>query len=228
MTSTAIVTPTITPPPLENGDKLTRIEFERRYSVMPRVKKAELIEGIVFMASPLHAKAHAEPHAQIMTWLGTYWAGTPNVQMLDNATVRLDADNEVQPDALLRIAVQGQSTISSDDYVEGAPELIVEIAASSASLDFNQKLNVYRRNQVQEYLVWRVYDEVLDWFYLDEGQYFPLTVNASGTLCSKIFPGLWLNPSALLSGNLAEVLTVLQQGLKSPDHQQFIQAKSQS
>ena len=154
-----------------------------------------------------------------MTWLGMYWAGTPNLQMLDNATVRLDTDNEVQPDALLRIEVKGQSTISSDDSVEGAPELIVEIAASSASLDFNQKLNIYRRNQVQEYLVWRFYDEVCDWFCLHEGKYLPLMVNSSGNFCSKIFLGLWLSLSALLSGNPAGVLTVLQQGLASPEYQ---------
>jgi Uma2 family endonuclease len=203
----------LTLPPLENGDKLTRHEFEQRYAAMPNVKKAELIEGLVCMASPLHAKAHAEPHAQIMTWLGTYSALSPNVQLLDNATVRLDSDNEVQPDALLRRQNNGQSMISEDDYVEGAPELIVEIAASSASIDLHQKLNVYRRNQVQEYLVWRVYDGELDWFSLREGKYIPLQPKETGVFCSAIFPGLWLAKPALLSGAVAEVLTVLQQGL---------------
>ena len=121
---------------------------------MPNHKKAELIEGIVYMASPLRITQHGEPHARIMTWLGYYWSSTPGIELGDNCTVRLDADNELQPDALLRIKNGGQSTISEDDYVEGAPELIVEIAASSVSLDVHQKLNVYRRNQVQEYLVW--------------------------------------------------------------------------
>ncbi len=158
-------------PPLESGDRLTRKEFERRYHAMPHVKKAELVEGMVFMASPLRAKGHGKPHAQIMTWLGTYEAATPGVEVLDNPTVRLDADNEPQPDALLRLEEGGTSTISTDDYVEGPPELIVEIAASSASLDLGDKRHVYRRNQVREYLVWRVYDQALDWFYLQEGQY---------------------------------------------------------
>ena len=123
--SQSTLTPTKTIPPLENGDLLTRIEFEQRYEQMPHVKKAELIEGIVYMASPLRITQHGEPHASIMTWLGFYKASTPNVQLGDNCTVHLDAENEPQPDALLRITVDGQSTISEDGYVEGAPELIV-------------------------------------------------------------------------------------------------------
>ncbi|MEQ8997250.1 MAG: Uma2 family endonuclease [Coleofasciculus sp. B1-GNL1-01] len=213
-------------PPLENGDKLTRIEFERRYHAMPQVKKAELIEGIVYMASPLRLRKHGEPHARIMTWLGNYWATTPGVGLADNTTVRLDTDNEPQPDALLRIEVGGQSCISDDDYVEGAPELIVEIAASTASIDLHDKLNVYRRNQVQEYLVWRVYDQQFDWFKLQEGTYIKLEPNENGIICSETFPGLWLKQSALLAGNLAKVLEIVQQGITTAEHQMFIKSLS--
>ena len=143
------------PLPLENGDRLTRGEFERRYAARPDLKKAELIEGVVYMPSPVRASSHAEPHAVILWWLGTYSASTPGVQVADNATVRLDLDNEPQPDALVRIDEEagGRSRISTDDYVEGAPELIVEIAASSAALDLHDKLRAYRRNGVQEYVV---------------------------------------------------------------------------
>ncbi len=137
MTFPRVITPSFIIPPLESGDKLTRAEFEQRYAAMPHVKKAELIEGTVYMASPLRITQHGDPHARIMAWLGVYWAATPGVQVGDNPTVRLDADNEPQPDALLRIEA-GQSTISEDGYVEGAPELIVEIAASSASLDLTK------------------------------------------------------------------------------------------
>lgn len=110
-------------PPLENGDRLTRSEFERRYHTMPDVKKADLIEGIVYMASPVRIRSHGKPHAYIMGWLATYESATLGVELADNTTVRLDADNEPQPDALLRIENGGQSRISEDDYVEGAPEL---------------------------------------------------------------------------------------------------------
>ncbi|MCL1465564.1 Uma2 family endonuclease [Argonema galeatum] len=215
-------------PPLENGDRLRRIEFERRYEAMPHIKKAELIEGVVYMASAVRAKRHGQPHAAIMACLGAYWIATPGVNLLDNATVRLDEDNEPQPDALLRIDVGGQSVISDDDYVEGAPELIVEIAASTASYDLHDKLKVYRRNGVQEYLVWRVYNKQLDWFKLSEGEYIHLEPNADGVICSQIFPGLWLAISALLEGNLAEVLSVLQKGLETDEHQEFVQRLSAS
>jgi len=220
MTSTKL-SPQVTIPRLENGDKLNRFEFEHRYSAMPDLKKAELIEGIVYMASPVRAKKHGKPHSRIMGWLIAYEAATPGVETLDNTTVRLDADNEPQPDAVLRLEQGGQSTISDDDYIEGAPELIVEIAASSVSIDLHQKLNVYRRNGVQEYLVWRVEQGKLDWFRLKAGDYVKLQPNSEGILCSVVFPGLWLDRAALLAGDLAKVLDVLQQGLASQDHQDF-------
>ncbi len=212
----------LTIPRLENGDKLTRTEFERRYQAMPHHQKAELIAGIVYMASPLRFESHAEPHAYVMGWLATYQAATPGVRLGDNPTVRLDADNEPQPDALLRIETGGQSRISEDDYIEGAPELIVEIAASTTSYDLHQKLTVYLRHQVQEYLVWRVYDHQFDWFRLNEGEYIQLEPNADGIICSQIFPGLWLDKAALLAGNLAKVLAVLQGGLSTAEHQEFV------
>jgi Uma2 family endonuclease len=219
--TTLTVTKTI--PPLENGDQLTRFEFEQRYQQMPHIKKAELIEGIVYMASPLRFTEHGEPHALIMAWLGAYWLATPGVNVGDNCTVRLDTENEPQPDALLRIMANGQSTISEDGYVEGAPELIVEIAASTASIDLHDKLKAYRRNQVQEYLVWRVYDGEFDWFRLREGKYIKLNPNQKGVISSEYFPGLWLDKSALITGDLVQLSVTLQEGLKTPEHQDFVQ-----
>jgi Uma2 family endonuclease len=219
--------PILTTQTLENGDKLTRAEFERRYQAMPNVKKAELIEGKVYMASPVRAKRHGKPHARIMGWLVTYEAVTLGVEVLDNATVRLDADNEPQPDALLRIESGGQSQLSEDDYIQGAPELIVEIAASTASYDLHEKRNVYRRNGVQEYLVWRIYDNQFDWFRLKQGEYVQLAPDADGVIRSQIFSGLWLDRVALLAGDLVQVLAVLQEGLSTPEHQEFVKKLKQ-
>ncbi|HFD38222.1 MAG TPA: Uma2 family endonuclease, partial [Anaerolineae bacterium] len=133
------------PPPLVHGDRLTRYEFERRYRAMPHVKEAELIEGVVYTPTPV-SNRHSQAHGQITTWLGIYCAATPGVHLNDNATVRLDLDNEPQPDALLRLdeTLGGRSRIGPDDYIEGAPELIAEIAASSASYDLHDKMNAYR------------------------------------------------------------------------------------
>lgn len=208
--------------PLENGDRLTRAEFERRYQTMPNLKKAELIEGVVYMGSPVRV-IHGQPHAQIMTWLGTYWTATPGIGLLDNTTVRLDADNEPQPDALLRIENGGQTIISEDGYLEGAPEFIAEVAASSAAYDLRDKLRAYRRNQVQEYLVWQVNDRKIDWFRLREGEYILLPSDETGVIKSEFFPGLWLAVSALIAGNLVEVQSVLQQGLATSEHQAFVE-----
>ncbi|MBW4523203.1 MAG: Uma2 family endonuclease [Scytolyngbya sp. HA4215-MV1] len=209
-------------PPLESGDRLSRAEFERRYHAMPHLKKAELIEGVVYVASPLRAQAHGSPHAHIICWLATYEAASPGVRCYDNPTVRLDGDNEPQPDAVLRLEQNGRSSISEDDYIEGSPELIVEVTASSASYDLHDKLRVYRRNGVQEYVVWRTYSQQIDWFYLQDGEYQSLTDGEQGIFCSRQFPGLWLASEALLSGNLGEVLRVLGQGIDSPEHEGFV------
>ena len=138
--------------------------------------------------------------------------------------MRLDLDNEPQPDALLRIDAEagGQSRLSADDYVEGAPELAVEIAASSASYDLHAKLNVYRRNGVSEYIVWRVLDGAVDWFILEDGEYRPLAPDSTGVVESARFPGLRLAVGALLAGEFAAVLAELQRGLDSPAHAAFV------
>lgn len=211
--------------PLENGDRLSRHEFERRYTAMPHLKKAELIEGVVYMASPVRHKSHGKPHAAIMAWLSDYWIATPGVDLGDNTTVRLDLDNEPQPDALLRIESGGRSRLSDDDYVEGAPELIVEIAASSANYDLHDKKRAYRRNSVQEYIVWQIFEHKLDWFSLQEGEYV-LLPDADGVVQSQVFPGLWLAVPALLAGNMVEVLAVLQSGLNSSQHADFMKRLS--
>jgi len=216
-------------PPLESGDRLSRTEFERRYTAMPQLKKAELIEGVVYVASPLHAQAHGKPHSSVITWLGVYSAATPKVGCYDAPTVRLDADNEPQPDAVLRLEQGGQSRISGDDYIEGAPELIVEIAASSASYDLHDKLQVYQRNGVQEYIVWRTYNQAIDWFYLEAGTYQTLVPGEEGVYRSRQFPGLWLASDRLLADDLAAVLQILQQGINTPEHQALVaQLKSLS
>ena len=222
MTTPGTITPAT--PPLEPGDHLTRDEFERRYEAMPQLQKAELIEGVVYMPSPVRWSQHAGPHADLITWLGVYRANTPGVRVGDSGTLRLDLENEPQPDAAMLIdpASGGRVQLSADDYVEGAPELVAEVAASSVAIDLNTKLRVYRRNNVREYLVWRVIDQAIDWFVLRQGQYDRLALNLAGLYQSEVFPGLWLDPSALTRSDLAAVLKALQQGLDSAEHAAFV------
>jgi Uma2 family endonuclease len=129
---------------------------------------------------------------------------------------------------LIDEAVGGRSHLSEDGYIEGAPELVTEVAASSAAYDLYDKKTVYRRNGVQEYIVWQVFDQKLDWFVLREGEYHLQTVDDQGILRSEVFPGLWLAVSALLVGDMATVLAVVQEGLQSPDHAAFVQKLGQT
>lgn len=211
-------------PPLNAGDRLSRAEFERRYRAQPELKRAELIEGVVYMPSPVHFGQHGQPHYNLIVWLGTYTAATPGVGGGDNATVRLDLENEVQPDILLRLepALGGRSRLTADDYIEGPPELIVEIAASSASYDLHDKRRVYARSGVQEYIVAQAFEQRLDWFVLREGVYETLSPDDAGLLRSERFPGLWLKAQALWDGDLAALLAALQQGLGAPEHAAWV------
>jgi Uma2 family endonuclease len=213
-------------PRLENGDRLTRAEFERRYDAMPGLMKAELIEGIVYMPSPVRFAHHGRPHLTLGGWLVHYIASTPGVQGADNGSIRLDLDNMPQPDAFLLILPShgGQALISEDDYVERAPELIAEVSASSVSFDLNTKFQVYRRSGVREYLVWRVDDRAIDWFVLREGRFDRLALSPAGFYQSEVFPGLWLDPAALIGGDLRTMLQVGSQGLASPEHAAFVAA----
>jgi Putative restriction endonuclease len=211
-------------PPLRNGDKLDRHEFERRYNAMPGVNKAELIDGVVYMPSPVSFEDHAEHQAFLIAWMIQYRYQTPGVRVGDNATVRLDLGNAPQPDGLLLIDPKhgGQVTFENG-YVKAGPELAAEVAASSVSIDANSKLHAYQQNGVSEYLLWRVEDEVIDWFALRSGQYVPLPVGAEGIVRSEVFPGLWLDSRALMTHDFARVLAVLQEGLATAEHAAFVE-----
>ena len=196
---------------LESGDRLTRDEFHRRYCARPDIKKAELVQGVVYVASPTRGNLHGGPYGAVTVWLGVYAARTPGVEMMNNATVYLDANSEVQPDAFLfrDPPVAGGARLTEDDYIAGAPQLIVEIAASSASYDLHDKLEAYRRAGVPEYIVWRTIDRQIDWFRLRNGVYVRIEPDARGVIESEVFPGLRLAVAKLLAGDIAGVLDEL-------------------
>jgi Uma2 family endonuclease len=211
-------------PPLENGDRLTRAEFERRSDAMPNLKKAELIEGEVYIPSPVRQRQHGRQHGHLSFWLATYEGSTPGAEGGNNSSVRRALDNMPQPDCFLFIQPEhgGQVRIGEDGYIEGAPDLVAEVASSSVSYDLGKKLGAYRRNRVREYVVWRVLDRQIDWFVHREERFEPLSPGPDGIVRSTIFPGLWLDPAALIRGDLKTVSAVLQQGLGSPEHADFV------
>lgn len=193
---------------LENGDRLDRQEFERRYTAS-KIKKAELIEGIVQVASPLRFTSHGKPHSQIIGWLITYQSMTDGLEVGIEPTVRLDEDNEPQPDAVL-FRVGGNAYVDSDGYITGSPELIAEIAASTVSYDLHSKKRTYERNGVKEYIVWRTLERQIDWFVLESGTYQRLEPDLDGIIRSREFAGLSLNVKAILSNDMSSVLKTLQ------------------
>ncbi len=226
--ATAVIGPAARPvngggiPTLVAGDHLSRAEFERRYHAMPHVKKAELVEGIVYMPSPVYAP-HGKYHATIMGWLFTYTAAMPGVLLFDNTSLRLDSRNEVQPDAMLLLEESrgGLCRLGKDGFVEGSPELVVEVAASSAAYDLHSKRQAYQRNLVPEYLALLTFEPRIVWHVLSAGKYVPMLPDDDGILRSRVFPGLWLHPGHFWAGDISALLAVLREGLTSPEHAEF-------
>jgi Uma2 family endonuclease len=211
------------PPPLLNGDHLAVPEFERRYGAMPEIKKAELIEGIVVMSPPI-SNTHGEAHGTITYLLKRYAQATPGVSCGSNTSVRLDGKNEYQPDALLRIksGKLSHSKVGPDGLLEGGPELVAEIAISSAAYDLHEKKAVYQRCLVPEYFVWQVVDSQIHWFALEQGNYVELKGRSDGVIRGRIFPGLRLDIRALVAGDEDKVSRVSEKGLRSAEHTAFV------
>ena len=215
----------VNPPPLENGDHLTREEFERRYEAMQDLKKAELIEGVVYMPSPVTHQRHGGPHGKMHAWILFYALGTPGVDTGLDSSLKLDDSNEPQPDVLLFVFPShgGQANFDEKGYFVSSPEWAGEVAVSSVSRDLHSKLEVYRRHGVKEYVVWRVLDKEIDWFVLRGDQYERLPLSDDGLYKSEVFLGLWLDPQALIAEDLAKLQAVVQRGLASPEHQAYVE-----
>ena len=197
--------------PLDSGDRLTREEFHRRYCARPDIRKAELIGGVVYVASPTRAEVHGNQHPDAVFWLRAYALRTPGVQVSIDATVYLGDDSEVQPDVILyRVpAPPGAVRMTDGGYLEGPPQFIFEIAATSASYDLHDKKEVYRRSGVQEYVVWQVYEQRIIWFRLVAGEYVQVEPDERGVIASCVFPGPRLHVAKLLAGDYAGVLAEL-------------------
>jgi Uma2 family endonuclease len=216
---------------LHSGDQMSREEFHRIYEKMPDHVKAELVGGVVYVASPLRVR-HGTSQPALTTALFLYEVNTLGVEVGDNTTVLLGVDGELQPDLYMRILPQfgGQSKTSPQDYVVGAPELVIEISHSTRSLDMNSKKHEYARNGVREYIVWTLSDNALHWFDLAAGD--GLSPGPDGVMRVRTFPGLWIDTAALLAKDYKRFVATLQQGLTTPEHSAFVEhlarAKAQS
>jgi len=210
-------------PPLENGDHLDQKTFHARYEAMPEDCRAELIGGIVYMASP-QKLPHSKAHALAIRWLDGYADATPGTEALLNNTQILGPDSEPEPDGCLFITPEcgGQVYVDKDEYLNGPPELVVEVSASTESIDLNRKKLDYQRGGVREYVVLALRMQKVFWFVRQRGKYVEMPLPKDGVYCSRVFPGLWLDAAAMLSNRRADVLAALRRGLASTEHGAFV------
>jgi len=210
-------------PPLRDGERLDQPTFHQRYEAMPPGTRAELIGGVVYMPSPLKA-SHGKIHGELMAWLKGYKARTPGTRVFDNATTILGAEGEPQPDASLCLLPEcgGQTHIDEQDYLRGAPELVAEVSHSSEDIDLGQKLLDYQQAGVREYLVVLLRRQQVRWFVRRGTEFMDLLPGPDGFFRSEVFPGLWLDPQALMKTDTLRLLEILNQGLATPEHAAFV------
>ena len=211
-------------PLLKAGMRLEAPEFHLRYSRMPDLHKAELIEGIVHMPSPTNLK-HNLGHASLTQWIAHYATYTPDTFAGANGSVLLNLDNEVQPDAVMCYWPGGPAAIladSEDDILRKAPQLAIEVSVSSRVRDRVKKFRVYQAAGIQEYIIWSVKEKTVEWFRLVDGEYLAFAPDPNGILKSIVFPGLWLDVHALVAGNMMQVITILNQGIAGKEHREFV------
>jgi Uma2 family endonuclease len=209
-------------PPLEQGERMDRREFHARYEAMPPGTRAELIGGRVYVTASPVKRRHGKPHIKVGTWLETYAAQTPGTEALSDTTTILAEDSEPQPDVAMRVVIGGRTTVDADDYVVGCPELVCEVASSTASYDLHEKLADYDRYGAVEYVAVLVRTAEVRWHRRGaDGRLAVVPPDADGLYRSTAFPGLWLDPAALLAGDTSRVLDVLAAGLASPEHAAF-------
>jgi Uma2 family endonuclease len=209
------------PPPIREGDRLDSSEFLRRWEAMPFLKHAELIDGVVFMPSPV-SRPHSDSHLDMSLWVASYRDLTPGCHGGSDCTWLMSPNDVPQPDLFLRILPEcGGQSDDSGKYATGAPELVVEVSVSSFSRDFGVKLDLYLRVGVREYLTVLPFSKQVTWRYVSRGRYREIEPSEDGLLRSRIFPGLWLDPAALWNPKHS-VRKALEQGTRSPDHAAFV------
>lgn len=205
---------------LRAGMKLRQPEFHRLYEKHPDDEKFELIDGVVYMASPSVGE-HGLGSFRLIGAIMYYESKTPGVQGGDNMTTILGWDSEPQPDALLRILPEcgGQSHFNEHDFLVGTPELVAEVAVSSLRVDLGKKLDMYEKYGVQEYIVFDAKDRSLHWFQLPGHDM--IHPDAAGIYKSRLFPGLWIDSKALARGDAAGLFAAVEAGTKTAAHKKF-------
>lgn len=211
-----------TEPILVDGQRLDQPEFHRLYELTPEQFKAELIDGVVYVACPV-GLGHGGAHVPVNVWLAYYEENTPGVESYDNATAIIGPRSELQPDASIRISpASGGRTRNVKGIIAGPPELVVEVAHSSRYVDLGPKLADYERAGVLEYVVRTCEPDEVRWHALRDGRFVALPPDPDGIHRSAAFPGLWLDPAALLGRDFRRLRAVIDRGVATPAHAEFV------
>jgi len=210
--------------PLQGGERMRRNEFERRFDATPGLKRAELVEGTVWIPPQMGEVRYGSARMALIGLIGSYCAATPGVSGGAHGHIRLDAVNMPQPDVSVHLgkAYGGQSRIDADGYLEGAPEFVADVVRQRAEWPTG-RVEALRRNGVREFAVWRVDDCLIDWFVVRDGKQERLEMGADGVYRSRVLPGLWVDPVALLTDERARAMAVMRQGIASPEQGEFIE-----
>jgi Uma2 family endonuclease len=207
---------------LHNGDSLDQKTFHKLYEQTPEGFHAQLIGGIVYVASPVHFP-HSNPDGLIQSWLWAYQAETPGIGVINKTTTILGATSEPEPDGgLFILPTHGGHCTTGGKTLKGAPELLIEVANSSAAIDLNQKKRDYETYGVQEYLVVLAEEQAVIWWQLVDGVYQEIPASSDGYFYSVIFPGLWLDAAGLFETTNKKLIKALAKGVESSEHAAFV------
>jgi Putative restriction endonuclease len=216
------MTGTAAPALLVEGQKLDQSTFHDRYEAMSPGTRAELINGVVYMPGPVGPE-HGRALVPTLVWLSYYQENTPGVEVLDNTSTALYPKGEPQPDAQLRILPEyGGRTQTKRRLIRGVPEMVVEVSHASRFTDLGPKFDEYERVGVLEYTVLALEPNEILWFELRQGRLVELPPSSDGLFRSGVFPGLWLDPAALMAGDTRRLREVVDAGLATPEHAAFV------
>ena len=209
-------------PPFENGDCMDQKAFHALYEKTPHGFKAELIGGVVHMASPV-SKPHGRTHRRLCRWLDGYVDETPGVEGYDNTTNIQGEKSEPQPDLTLIVEPEygGLTGEDSKGCIVGPAELVIEIAHSSVSIDRHAKFRDYERVGVREYMIVITKSERIEWYGRGKKGFESISPEGDGTVRSRVFPGLWLDPAGIFARSSKRLLAVLNEGLATEELAKF-------
>lgn len=159
--------------------------------------------------------------SSVSYWLCQYRRSTPCVESLGRVSIFLDPTTEIETTAAMWL------TPGADDRprwqrCEGVPELLVEVTATVHNKVFRRRLRVYEQSEIHELLVVTGDPRDTALYARENGRFARVSPADDGSYRSRVFPGLWLDPSALFSDEWNEMAACLDRGMATEEHAAFV------